>query len=86
MLYRRFGFLQTRLLLAKQTSLQLFEQELDELDASETQGNDNKDLLCNRDPHPDANLARRRNELMTFIETTYRDYGLRSRYLPVCAD
>jgi len=74
MLYRRFGFLQTRLLLEKQSSLQLFEQELDELDTSETQGDGNEDILCNRDPHPDETHASRRNELMTSIEITYRDY------------
>ena len=69
MVYRRFGFIQARLLLEKQDSLRVLEQRLDHLDRAETQGEDNQDNLCSRD-HDDQ-----RKELMTKIETTFRDYG-----------
>ena len=49
MIYRRFGFLQARLLLEKQDSLRVLEQRLDRLDKAETQGKDNEDNLCSRD-------------------------------------
>jgi hypothetical protein len=74
MIYRRFGFLQSRLLLEKQDSLRLLEQELDFLDIEETQGDGNEYNLCSRDPD-DEDLAFRRKELMKKIDETFRDYG-----------
>ncbi|KAK5683304.1 hypothetical protein LTS10_004835 [Elasticomyces elasticus] len=65
-LYRRFGYLQSRLLLDKQDELRLLEKQLDDMDNAET------------DP---AGLISRngqgllRTELLVQIETKFRDYA-----------
>lgn len=72
MVYRRFGFLQTRLLLEKQDTLRALEKRLDKLDKSETEGEDNEDNLCTRDG---GEASTERINLMTAIGTTFREYG-----------
>jgi hypothetical protein len=70
MVYRRFGFLQTRLLLEKQDTLRVLEQQLDKLDESETVGDDNEDNLCSRDGDQTE-----RTNLMAAIRTAFQEYG-----------
>jgi hypothetical protein len=73
MVYRRFGFLQTRLLLEKQDTLRVLEERLDKLDESETIGDDNKDNLCSRDG--DGEDQTERINLMAAIRTAFQEYG-----------
>ena len=73
MVYRRFGFLQTRLLLEKQDTLRVLEKRLDRLDESETIGDDNEDNLCSRDG--DGGDQTERINLMTAIRTAFQEYG-----------
>lgn len=80
MVFRRFGFLQARLLLEKQDSLRQLEAHLDLLDRSETQDEQHKQRLCNRDIY-DEESACKRTDLMSAIERTFRGYGLRSNFL-----
>jgi hypothetical protein len=72
MVYRRFGFLQTRLLLEKQDTLRALEKRLDKLDKSETEGEDNEDNLCTRDG---GEASTERIDLMATIGATFREYG-----------
>lgn len=72
MVYRRFGFLQTRLLLETQDTLRVLEERLDKLDESETVGDDNKDNLCSRDGDGDQT---ERINLMAAIRTAFQEYG-----------
>lgn len=74
MIYRRFGFLQSRLLLEKQDCLRELEQQLDSLDIEETRGDGNECNLCTRVPDDEA-LGLYRKELMVKIEENFRDYG-----------
>lgn len=73
MVYRRFGFLQTRLLLETQDRLRVLEERLDKLDESETVGDDNKDNLCSRDG--DGGDQTERLDLMAAIRTAFQEYG-----------
>jgi hypothetical protein len=74
MVYRRFGFLQTRLLLETQDRLRVLEKRLDKLDESETAGDDNQDNLCSRDG--DGSDQTERINLMAAIRTVFQEYGL----------
>ena len=71
MLYRRFGFLQARLLLNKQDQLRALEEELDEIDQD-----DEPMYLKSRDMD-DAD-ERPRTRLLEEIETKFKEYGMRS--------
>jgi hypothetical protein len=69
MLYRRFGFLQARLLLNKQDQLRALEEELDDIDKD-----DNVRYLKSRDMD-DAD-ERPRTRLLQEIETKFKEYGI----------
>lgn len=72
MLYRRFGFLQARILLYKQDELRHLESELDRFDKIDL--NDKKEVLRSRE-HDDATNLRRKN-LIAEIEVKFKEYGL----------
>lgn len=72
MLYRRFGYLQARLLLDKQDDLRRLEARLDKLDKRVAQGDCPEDLST-RDLEPeDASV---RKKLMDEIEVRFCEYG-----------
>lgn len=71
MLYRRFGFLQARLLLNKQDQLRALEEKLDRLDAMDR--GDDEDYLTSRELD-DAD-ERPRTKLLKTIETKFKEYG-----------
>lgn len=71
MLYRRFGFLQARLLLYKQDELQQLETELDKLDRIHEQFNEF--LLMSRTV--DDKRCGQRKELLARIEIKFGEYG-----------
>jgi hypothetical protein len=68
MLYRRFGFLQARLLLNKQDQLRALEEKLDEIDKE-----DDEEYLTSRELD-DAD-ERPRTKLMKKIEIKFKEYG-----------
>lgn len=71
MIFRRFGYLQTRLLLEKQARLTQFERELDEMDKADFL--DNPELLCSIDvPGVDTDTRR---TLFDQIGRSFREYG-----------
>ncbi|KAK4931278.1 hypothetical protein LTR49_002336 [Elasticomyces elasticus] len=65
-LYRRFGYLQSRLLLDKQDELRQLEKQLDSMDTSE----ENPAALITR-----SGQGQPRKELLTKIESKFRDYA-----------
>lgn len=69
MLYRRFGFLQSRLLLNKQDQLRALEEQLDQLDQ-----NDEEQYLISRDN--DEADERPRIRLLQKIEIKFKEYGM----------
>ena len=69
MLYRRFGFLQARLLLNKQDQLRALEEQLDEID-----NGDDEEHLKSRDVDDADETPRTR--LLRKIETKFKEYGL----------
>jgi hypothetical protein len=69
MLYRRFGFLQARLLLNKQDQLRALEEQLDEMDRG-----DDEEYLKSRELD-DAD-DRPRTKLLKKIEVKFREYGM----------
>lgn len=71
MVYRRFGYLQSRILLDKQTELGLLENKLDKLDESEK--NEYPDRLFRYDL--DSSEVYHRRQLMAEIEKRYCEYG-----------
>ena len=71
MLYRRFGYLQSRILLDKQTELGLLETKLDELDKAEMYNH--PDRLFNYDL--ESSEVWHRRPLMAEIEKKYCEYG-----------
>ena len=71
MLYRRFGFLQARLLLNKQDELRELEKDLDRLDKVD-QGKD-PSLLKSREK--DDATSGRRKKLLSEIERKFTEYG-----------
>jgi len=70
MIYRRFGYLQSRLLLEKQDELRVLEEELDILDA---QMNNKRPADLTTTDLPEA-IAGPRKSLMERIEKTFCDY------------
>lgn len=68
MLYRRFGYLSSRVLLDKQDELRELEDKLEELDVSDTW--DFPDKLQKRDLQGEE-----RQRLLTQIQTKFVDYG-----------
>ena len=77
MMYRRFGYLQARLLLEKQEQLRRLEEDLDLLDQKDQKA-ESRDLKTLRDGKKDN--AGERRVLMRKIEKKFRDYGMLSRY------
>ena len=73
MLYRRFGYLQSRLLLEKQDDLRRLESALDRLDRKEF--NENRTALMSRHDIDEPESATRR-ELLQKIETKFHEYGM----------
>jgi hypothetical protein len=69
MLYRRFGFLQARLLLNKQDQLRALEEQLDAIDAE-----DDEEYLKSRDC--DDGDQRPRTKLLKKIEAKFKEYGM----------
>lgn len=86
MVYRRFGYLQSRLLLEKQDELRLLEEKLDILDAR--MHKNRPEDLTTRDLQ--ASTAAPRKALMGEIEKTFCDYCKRAITFPLsncfCAD
>lgn len=68
MLYRRFGFLQSRLLLNKQDQLRVLEERLDEIDRT-----DEETYLVSREM--DDAHERPRTRLMKEIEVKFKEYA-----------
>ena len=68
MIYRRFGYLQSRILLEKQDELRSLEQQLDELDASEMHNAPNN--LFVREHQGEV-----RKKLLENIELVFGNYG-----------
>lgn len=74
MVYRRFGYLQSRLLLEKQEHLRQLEEELDNLDMEDAQtGSRNLVSMENYD----TKKYKRRRDLMQRIERQFQGYGTR---------
>ena len=71
MIFRRFGYIQSRLLLEKQDQLRKLEAELEALD--ETQGARDQASLTTRDLRPE--LAEPRRAKMANLEKTFCEYG-----------
>ncbi len=71
MLYRRFGYLQSRLLLEKQDDLRRLEEELDRMDRKDAK-KDRRNLMTRQDIGEDVFAPRRK--LMKDIETNYCEY------------
>ena len=75
MIYRRFGFLQSRLLLQKQEQLRRLEHRLDMLDEQDEKAKP-RDLVCM--DAAERGKAQERTRLMQDIETKFREYGMTS--------
>jgi hypothetical protein len=71
MIYRRFGYVQSRLLLEKGDELRRLESKLDELD--EQFGNEHARYVKTTDLKP--NLAKIKKDLMTQLRTAFCEYG-----------
>ena len=72
MIYRRFGYLQARLLLEKQEQLRRLEWDLEFMDEKDKEAQ-SRDLVTLGDG--DTGRAPVRQELMQRIEEKFRDYG-----------
>lgn len=70
--YRRFGYLQSRILLQKQDELRSLEEELKETEKSIS--DEDSDALCRRELH--GPLASKHNEILEDIEKAYCSYGM----------
>ena len=73
MVYRRFGYLQARLLLEKQERLRVLEEELDALDKQQTADEEDKAALCTIDIDPAFKAER--DALMAKVERAFNEYG-----------
>jgi hypothetical protein len=73
--YRRFGFLQSRLLLNKQDKLRELEEALDGLDQQEAAA----DATRPKTRDIDEEYSERRERLLNAIEVEYTSYGKSSR-------
>lgn len=71
MIYRRFGFLSTRLLLDQQDRLRLLEEELDEMDKDDAEYNPGRHRT--RDLSEEDSYERK--ELLGRIKEEYLEYG-----------
>lgn len=71
--YRRFGFVQTRLLLEKQDDLRKLELKLDRYDRRLARDVQTRDILRTRDLQPDALAARK--DIMEKLEKGFNEYG-----------
>jgi hypothetical protein len=74
MVYRRFGYLQSRLLLEKQEHLRQLEEELDNLDMEDAQTR-SRNLVSME--NYDTKKYKRRRDLMQRIERQFQGYGTR---------
>lgn len=74
MIYRRFGYLQARLLLEKQEQLRRLEWDLELMDEKDKEAQ-SRDLVTLGDGDGESGRAPARQELMQRIEEKYRDYG-----------
>lgn len=74
MLYRRFGYLQSRILLHKQDELRALEEQLDRLDRKDAADPKTRRLLQSRDLDDNSNSPRK--SLLKTIETAYKEYGM----------
>jgi hypothetical protein len=72
MVYRRFGFLSTRLLLDQQDRLRLLEEELDEIDQDDDKNNHNRNTT--RDLSEED--SQERGNLLLRIKKEYSEYGI----------
>jgi len=72
MMYRRFGYLQSRVALDKQEQLRIFEKELQELDDDLYDGRET--WTQTRKHIADAELRTRRADLMNRITEAYCSY------------
>lgn len=73
MMYRRFGWVQSRLLLQKQTELQEMEKALEKLDEQEDDDpGESKKLMRAYNPRGEGN----RKTLMTAMEAKFLEYGM----------
>jgi hypothetical protein len=73
MLYWRFGYLQSRLILHKQDELRALEEKLDILDQRDTTDSDTQKYLQSRDLHDKS--KRPRKALLDTIEIKSKEYG-----------
>ena len=73
MVYRRFGYMQSRILLARQERLRRLEIQLDELDKDQVSRTNNSDLLCKAKIGGEMEVER--EKLMLEIEKEYFEYG-----------
>jgi hypothetical protein len=73
MLYRRFGYLQSRILLHKQDELRELEERLDQLDKKDAEDSKTKKLLKSRDLDDKRNGPR--IALLVTIEKKFKEYG-----------
>jgi hypothetical protein len=76
MLYRRFGFLQARILLNKQDQLRELEKDLDRLDKLDSK----KDPSVLKSREKDDSLNGRRKKVLFEIEENFKEYGLITLY------
>lgn len=74
MLYRRFGFLQARILLYKQDELRELEEKLDAMDESDAQTKKTAKRLMSRE-RDDSECEDRKN-LIRQITTAFNEYGI----------
>jgi len=75
MLYRRFGYLQSRILLHKQDELRALETELDNMDKADNENRTTKRYLKSRDMD-DKRKDSPRKALLQKTETTFKEYGM----------
>lgn len=71
MLYRRFGFLQARILLNKQDQLRELEKQLDREDRVDMK----KDPSLLKSREKDDSVNGRRQKILTEIEKLFKEYG-----------
>jgi hypothetical protein len=74
MVYRRFGFVQTRLLLEKQDEMRQLESKLDRYDKRTGQNSETSANLRTRDLKPEAATARK--EIMEKLGKCFNEYGI----------
>lgn len=71
MVFRRYGYLSSRLLLEMQDEMRDFEKQLDEMDRRDVSGDPT--MLMTR--NWDESMSRRRNRLLNEIRKKYSEYG-----------